>query len=238
MKVHFIIHEAYEGPGAFLTWADEHAYTVSYTRIYLQEALPDEVNTIDLLIVLGGPQCPATTSQECTYFNAAKEIGFIRDCIEAGKAVVGVCLGAQLIGEALDAPFEQSPHKEVGYFPIKLTEDGRQVDKFSHFNASELVGHWHNDMPGLSPTSKVLATSAGCPRQIIEYSNLVYGFQCHLEFTTESIKEIIEVSDDEFVEIEQHNYIQAPNSIIAQNSLAMNALLVEFMDKLMFSYTN
>ncbi len=54
----------------------------------------------------------------------------------------------------------------------------------------------------------------------------------------ESLKEIIEVSSDEFVDVEQHNYIQAPNRIITQNSLPMNALLVEFMDKLMLSYTD
>jgi len=236
MKVHFIIHETYEGPGAFLNWVNKHAYSVSYTKIYLHEVLPNDVKSIDLLIVLGGPQCPATTAKECHYFNAENEIMFIRDCIAAGKAVVGICLGAQLIGEALGADFEQSPHKEVGYFPIALTEDGRQADNMSHFDAVELVGHWHNDMPGLTPTSKVLAMSEGCPRQIVEYSKLVYGFQCHLEFTTESLTDLIEVSADEFVEIEQHNFIQAPEKILIQNTLSMNALLVEFMDKLMLSY--
>jgi GMP synthase (glutamine-hydrolysing) len=236
MQIHFIIHETYEGPGAFLSWANEHGYAVTYTRVYLQESLPKDIQAIDLLIVLGGPQCPATTLEECHYFSAEKEISFIRRCVEADKAVMGVCLGAQLIGEALGAKFEQSPHKEIGYFPIKLTELGRRHPSFSHFNAIETVGHWHNDMPGLTPTSRVLATSTGCPRQIIEYTPLVYGFQCHLEFTAESIAELITVSADEFETTDHHNFIQNPERLMANSSLSMNALLFEFMDKLMDSY--
>lgn len=93
-------------------------------------------------------------------------------------------------------------------------------------------------MPGLTLSSKVLATSAGCPRQIIEYSPLVYGFQCHLEFTSESLPDLIKMSEGDFETIEGHNYIQNPESIIANSSLAMNALLSEFMDKLLATSTD
>jgi len=237
MRVHFIIHEAYEGPGALLNWVKDNNHVMSSTRIYLNELLPSNIEFIDLLIVLGGPQCPGTTEQECHYFNVEKEVSLIRACIESEKVVFGVCLGAQLIGEALGAKFEKSPNKEIGYFPIKLTEFAGKHSKIAHFNSNEVVGHWHNDMPGLTPTSKVLATSEGCPRQIVEYSNLVYGFQCHLEFTPESVAELVSVSVDEFSDIDNHPYIQNPEYIIDSSSLHMNSLLFEFMDKLMIEYT-
>ncbi len=236
MKIHFIIHEAYEGPGAFKDWVKGRGYSMSSTKIYLGEPLPLDNKAIDILIILGGPQCPSTTQEECHYFNVNEEVAFIRDCIKSDKAIIGVCLGAQLIGEALDVIFEKSPHKEIGYFPIDLTLQGAKHAKFSHFSGSELVGHWHNDMPGLTETSKVLATSAGCPRQIVEYSNLVYGFQCHLEFTSESLTELIAVSIDEFNDFEKHNFLQNAEYILAQNSLRMNTLLFEFMDKLVDEY--
>lgn len=236
MKVHFIIHEAYEGPGAFLTWVKDWNYVASSSKVYLGESLPSDYKFIDILIVLGGPQCPETTEQACHYFRVNEEIAFIRGCIENGKAVIGVCLGAQLIGEALGAKFEKSPNKEIGYFPIELTDYGVENPKFTHFSSNEMVGHWHNDMPGLTWQSKVVARSVGCPRQIVEYSNLVYGFQCHLEFTSESITELIESSDDEFDDIDSHYYIQKPEYIIANSSLQMNLLLFEFMDKLVLAY--
>jgi len=237
MRVHFIIHEAYEGPGALLTWIKNQNYVMSSTNIYLNELLPSSIEFIDLLVVLGGPQCPDTTEQECHYFKVDREVAFIRDCIESRKAVLGVCLGAQLIGEALGTKFEKSPHKEVGYFPIALTKFARKHSKFAHFNSVELVGHWHNDMPGLTATSKVLARSQGCPRQIVEYSNLVYGFQCHLEFIPTSLTELVKMSADEFDDIDDHHYIQKPEDIIYRCTSHMNALLFEFMDKLMIEYT-
>jgi len=236
MKIHFIIHEAFEGPGAFLTWANERNYTVSSSKVYLEESLPIDSESIDILVVLGGPQCPDTKQEECHYFSAKEEVAFILSCIESNKAVVGVCLGAQLIGEALGARFEKSPYKEIGYFPIELTMHAAESQKFSHFKDCELVGHWHNDMPGLTQTSKVLATSEGCPRQIVEYSSRVYGFQCHLEFTLESITELIDVSIDEFNDIENQNYQQSPEYILAQSSVPMNSLLYKFMDKLVDEY--
>jgi len=122
------------------------------------------------------------------------------------------------------------------YFPIKLTKLDDEYSKFTHFNSHEVVGHWHNDMPGLTPRSKVIATSLGCPRQIVEYSNVVYGFQCHLEFTSESIAVLIEVSYEEFDDIDNHNYIQKPEYIIAISNLHMNLLLFKFMDKLAVEY--
>lgn len=232
MNVHFIIHEEFEGPGAFSTWVNDREYISTSTKMYLGESLPHSTRLIDILIILGGPQCPETTTEECVYFNALGEINFIQKCINEGKAIVGVCLGAQLIGEALGAKFEQSPEKEIGYFPIELSKSGKKNPKLIGFNPIEVVGHWHNDMPGVTATSKVLAHSAGCPRQIIEYSTKVYGFQCHLEFTAESISGLIQHAQSDFSDIRSNSFIQTPEHIAKCKSDHMNSLLYSFMDKL------
>jgi GMP synthase (glutamine-hydrolysing) len=236
MNIHFIVHEHYEGPGYFLEWATKHLYTVTTSRIYLNEALPEKISEIDCLIVLGGPQNPKTTKNECSYFDAVNEIRFISQCIERGKVVVGICLGAQLIGEAMGGKYESSPNKEIGYFPIKLNEIGLSHSKFKHFNSIETVGHWHNDMPGLTQKSRVLASSDGCQRQIVEYAKLVYGFQCHLEFTAQTLKILIENSETEFIHYKDHQYIQCPEKILAKKTTHMNFLMSGFMDALIHDY--
>lgn len=230
MHIHFIIHESYEGPGAFEEWVIRRGFKQSSTSLYKGDKLPSLIN-FDLLVVLGGPQDPNTTVDECDYFNAEEEINFIRRVIDTNKAVVGVCLGAQLVGESLRASFEKSPQPEVGYFPITMTQEGRAVDIFNHFQPSEVVGHWHNDMPGVLPTSKVLAYNGACPRQIVEYSDLVYGFQCHLEFTKESIIELIKHA----YEPEQAHtqpWVQTKTELLMMNTTHMNALLFQFLDRL------
>lgn len=237
MKIHFVVHESFEAPGAYETWVSERGYDVTYSRVYAHEPLPQFVENIDLLVVMGGPQSPSTTREECPYFDAAAERALIAKCVDAGKAVVGVCLGSQLIGEALGARYEHSPEKEIGKFPITLTLEGKSNDKFAHFGETLDVGHWHNDMPGLTENAKIIAYSEGCPRQIVEYSDLVYGFQCHMEFTPDVIELLIAASDRELATLTSHRFVQQPDALRVNNYGVMNQMLFGFLDHLAKAYT-
>jgi GMP synthase (glutamine-hydrolysing) len=131
-------------------------------HVFMPTSLPQSVEGIDLLVVFGGPQSPKTTTDECPHFNAAAERALISKCVTAGRAVVGICLGSQLVGEALGAKHDKSPEKEIGTFPIILTAEGKANDKFSDFGDTLDVGHWHNDMPGLTKDATIIAYSQGC----------------------------------------------------------------------------
>ncbi|AHB10609.1 type 1 glutamine amidotransferase [Zymomonas mobilis] len=235
MKIHFIIHEAFEAPGAFEIWAHKNNYQTSYSRVYQGDSLP-QPDKLDLLIILGGPQSPATTIEECPHFNAKAESRLIGDCIAAGKAVIGVCLGSQLIGGALDAPYTHSPATEIGKFPITITPEGKKNLKFTAFGDGLDVGHWHNDMPGLTAEATIIAYSEGCPRQIIEYTPLVYGFQCHMEFTAEVIELLIAASEAELKAMSDRPFVQSPDSLRQNNYDDMNRKLFSFLDKLTEAY--
>jgi GMP synthase (glutamine-hydrolysing) len=230
------MHESFEAPGAFEDWVKTRDYQASYSRVYQQDALPDSAESFDLLVVLGGPQDPATTQEQCPHFNALAERELISKAIEARRAVVGVCLGSQLIGEALGAAFKHSPEKEIGKFPINLTAQGLANPKFSHFGEILEVGHWHNDMPGLTETAKVIAYSEGCPRQIIEYGRLVYGFQCHMELTKEVVELLILASEAELLTLADRRFVQQPAALRANDYDEMNRKLFVFLDKLVVDY--
>jgi GMP synthase (glutamine-hydrolysing) len=236
MKVHFVIHEAFEAPGAYEDWVKSRGHSPSYSRVYANEALSDAVEDIDLLVVMGGPQDPSTTTEECPHFDAAAERALIATCINAGKAVVGVCLGSQLIGEALGASYSHSPEKEIGKYPIMLTEAGKGNSKFSHFGEVLSVGHWHNDMPGLTDKATIIAVSEGCPRQIIEFSDLVYGFQCHMEFTSDVVELLIAASEAELATLTDRRFVQQPEALRKNDWHEMNEKLFEFLDKLVAAY--
>jgi len=232
MLVHFIQHEVFEAPGAYLEWAKKRNHAVVFSKVHENPSLPERSENIDLLIVLGGPQNPGTTKEDCPHFDAEAEITMIRKCIDAGKPVVGVCLGAQLVGEALGAKFEHSPEREIGVFPIQLTKDGLEDEKTSHFGSVLPVGHWHSDMPGLTPQSRILATSPGCPRQIVAYSDLVYGFQCHMEFNPEVVELLIAEETDFLTNNTAHRFVQKPDEIRGFDYTEMNGKLFGFLDRL------
>jgi GMP synthase (glutamine-hydrolysing) len=232
MKIHIVIHESFEAPAAMELWAKNKGFEISYTRIYLGEIFPENVDGFDFLIVMGGPQSPATTLQEDPHFDYEKEVAFIKKAIDTDKYLMGVCLGAQMIGEALGAKFEHSPNREIGKFPITLTEDGKQDSNFSSFPEILAVGHWHGDMPGLTHDTKILAKSEGCPRQIVRYSPKIYGFQCHLEFTPEAIEGLIENSTKELEEYKDLPFIQNPETLRKNDYSEMNQFLYNFLDSL------
>lgn len=232
MHIHFIIHEHFEAPGAYEIWGKSRGCSLSYTRVYQGDPLPEELGHTDLLIIMGGPQSPATTREECPWFDAQAEKALISRAIEEGKTVIGVCLGSQLIGEALGAAFCHSPEKEIGKFPVRLTDAGKANPLFEGFGSVLNVGHWHNDMPGLTPQAKVLAYSEGCPRQIVQYSERVYGFQCHMELTPEVVELLIEHSQSDLRRAGEFRFVETAEKLRSHDYREMNQVLFSFLDKL------
>jgi GMP synthase (glutamine-hydrolysing) len=232
MHIHFIIHEHFEAPGAYEVWGKNRGCSMSYSRVYQGDPLPEDLQSTDLLIIMGGPQSPATALEECPWFDAQAEKALISRAIEAGKTVIGVCLGSQLIGEALGAAFCHSPEKEIGKFPVRLTEAGKANPLFEDFGHELNVGHWHNDMPGLTPQAKVLAYSEGCPRQIVQYGERIYGFQCHMELTPEVVELLIEHSQNDLRRAAEFRFVETAEKLRSHDYREMNQVLFSFLDKL------
>lgn len=232
MKIHFIVHEVFEAPGTYWEWAKNRSHELSVTKLYEGDCLPKDSSIYDMLIIMGGPQSPTTKLSECPYFDALAEISLIQEFIKADKLIIGVCLGAQLLGEAYGATVEHSPEKEIGNFPISLTESGRADECLKAFGKSLTVGHWHGDMPGVIETSEVLAVSQGCPRQIVKYSSKHYAFQCHLEFSKPLIEALLAEEVDYNEKAKSHLYLQEANAMLGYDYTEMNHVLEQFLDAL------
>lgn len=234
MRVHFVLHETFEVPGAYLKWAQERGHQVTMTKVYEREALPETVDEIDFLIVMGGPQSPDEDRTTFPYYDPQAEIELIQKAMKADRYIVGVCLGAQLLSVAYGAEYEHSPEREIGVFPLTITEAGLKDEHVEVLGQTINTGHWHGDMPGLTEDAVVLATSQGCPRQIIRFSPKHYAFQAHLEFDSEAVDLLIAADGEEV--LEEHSkkltYVQNPEAIRAYDYQEMNAKLYAFLDSL------
>lgn len=183
---------------------------------------------------MGGPQSPDEDKEHFPYYHPKEEIRLIRQAIEEDKYIVGVCLGAQLLSVAYGGQYEHSPEREIGVFPIRMTSQGLADKHLKHFGSELLVGHWHGDMPGLTDEAVILATSQGCPRQIVRFSPKHYAFQVHLEFDLEAI-DLLVAADSEERLIEQHqtlSFVQSPEELRGNDYSEMNAKLHNFLDSL------
>jgi len=141
------------------------------------DAQPD-VSTVDGLIVLGGPM---NCDQSDRYPHLKTEIESIRRMIESEKPVLGICLGAQLIARALGARVMPNKPKEIGWYELNPTADGRTDPLFSHFADSQMIFQWHGDKFDIPHGATHLATSPDCPNQAFRYHDNVYALQFHLE---------------------------------------------------------
>ena len=225
MNILCITHADFESPGVIETWANERGYKFTISRPYKGELLSLKSH-YDFLIVMGGPQSPLELDN-APYLE--DEIKLIQQAIEHNKLVIGFCLGAQLIGEALGAKTLRSPEKEVGVFPLSLTKEAENDPLMKEFPNSFPVMHWHNDMPGLTESSTLLGYSQGCPRQIVKYKNLVYGFQCHFEITLQGIKTMIKAVPGD---LKPSKFTQSAEELLQQDYDAINQTMFKILDRL------
>ena len=82
---------------------------------------------------MGGPQSPDENRQAFPYYDPKAEIALIQKAIDADIYIVGVCLGAQLLSVAYGGKYEHSPEREIGVFPINLTEAGLDDEHIKRF---------------------------------------------------------------------------------------------------------
>ncbi len=225
MRVHYILHADFEKLGVIDEWLVKNHCQVTGTHSYQQDVLSD-ASQFDLLIVMGGPQS-AVHIEDYPYLQ--KEVDLIQSAIQSNKAVLGICLGAQLIGIALGAKAEHSPHKEIGVFPVEQTSDAAQDPLFMHFPQQFAAMHWHGDMAGLPQGAVLLAKSAGCPHQAFRYGDRVYAFQYHMELTPNLVQKMVEHCREDLT---PDTYVQSPESLAQLNLTNTNNDMFRTLDYL------
>jgi GMP synthase-like glutamine amidotransferase len=199
---HYLQHVPFEGLGSIEAWLLANAFTITVTRLFLDET-PPEPDDIDLLIIMGGPM---SVHDEVEHPWLITEKACIRRCIDRQIPILGICLGAQLLAECLGGRVVTGMHQEIGWFPIRSTEAGQ-----AFFPKELLVFHWHGETIELPPQATLLANSEACHNQAFLFGDRILGLQCHLETTPEGALALVQNCGDELVE---GPFIQTAKQII------------------------
>ena len=206
MHIHYLQHVPFEDTGCIEQFLRDRDHKVTATRFFLAETLPAP-NAIDGLIILGGPM--SINDVEDHPWLAAEKT-FIGDVIDAGKWVLGICLGAQMIADVLGARVYKAGHKEIGWFDIYRSEEAAQVGSNDILPQSIKTFHWHGDTFDLPAGAILLATSKACQNQGFIFNKRVVGLQFHLEVTTQAIEAMISNGS---AELQNAPYIQTADEI-------------------------
>jgi GMP synthase-like glutamine amidotransferase len=206
MRIHCLIHMPFEELGSIEPALRAAGHVLSYSRLYASPELPPP-DAFDGLVAMGGPM---SVNDEGQFPWLVAEKRLIGDATRAGKSVLGICLGAQLIASSLGARVYPNDEREIGWFPVEgIAADGGAPYRFP---ASLLAFHWHGETFDLPLGAVRLARSEACENQAFLAGERILALQFHLETTPASARALVDNCRDELT---SGRYVQREDAILA-----------------------
>jgi GMP synthase-like glutamine amidotransferase len=179
-------HVSVEHPGIFREFLRADSIAWDAVELDAGEPIPD-LDRYDALLVFGGPM---DVWQEDAHPWLVPEKAAIRRWVrDLQKPFLGVCLGHQLLANALGGEVGKMAGQEVGLVNVALTEAGR-ADPLMHGLPDQLeVFQWHGaEVKRLPAGAVALVTNKLCRVQALRVGDCAYGVQYHVEIEDETVR--------------------------------------------------
>jgi len=206
MNISVFQHAISEGPGEIESWAHKRFHHVETRHLYRGDALP-LWSSFDLLVVMGG-EMNIYQYRDWPWLKPEREL--IEAALAAGKPVIGICLGSQLIADALGSRVTQNPEIELGWQPVTWTPEARAY--CPDIPAESTVLHWHGDTFELPEGATRLAASGVCAEQGYVIPGKCLGLQFHMEVDPKITADYVASQPD----WPNGAYVQSPEEVLAQ----------------------
>lgn len=206
-------HAPPEGPYGIAEALGRAGIGVRIVRADIGERIPADTSGVAGLVVMGGPM---SARHDDGFPTRRAELALVRDALDRGIPVLGVCLGAQLLAAAAGGRVVPGDGIEVGWAPIRLWEAAHTDPIFAGLPPQLTVLHWHGETYELPAGATHLASSSRYHQQAFRIGDSAWGMQFHLEVDVGAVGAFIEQFPDEAE--------QAPGGSDAMREMAAAAL--------------
>ena len=218
-------HSPTEGPGYFTTFLDRHGIPWQLVRIDAGDAVPETLNGISGLCLMGGPM---SVNDDLPWIPPV--LNLIRQAVAADVPVIGHCLGGQLMSKALGGSVSQNPDKEIGWADVRITDPEAARSWLGDTTQSMPAFHWHGETFSVPPGATRILESAWCTNQAFVLNDRHIGMQCHVEMTPELIASWCDNGAAEIAASDSPG-VQSPEAI-QSDMAARTARLHQLADKI------
>lgn len=184
MPVLAIQNDPIEGSGAIGAALDAEHLEAVVVKAFAGQSVPTSAAGLDALVVLGGR---ASAYSDVGFPSRVRQLALLRDALNRGIPVLGVCLGAQLLAVAGGGAAERGYVGEFGWGPVHLSAASGGDGLLQGLDSPLQVVQWHRDTFSLPPGAVRLASSSAYVNQAFSLGRAAWGFQFHIEFSDEDI---------------------------------------------------
>src|SRR5260370_4589094 len=142
-KVYVLQHHPAENLGAIAEAWESAALAWQYVRVFDGHPVPTDMKGAGGLIVMGGPEA---VYQLDRYPYLRAEMALIENALKAGRPVLGVCLGSQLLAAALGANVRRAAQKEIGWYPVWLRSEAKDYRLMRGLPVAFVASPSHSEM--------------------------------------------------------------------------------------------
>lgn len=186
--VTIIQHVEPEGPGAIADALQARGLERHLIRVHEGQPLPVSIHGMAGLVVLGGPMGVHDTHRHRHLRDAMR---LIEMALEARRPVLGVCLGSQMLAQALGSEVRAGARREIGWHTVTLSEEAPRDTLFSGVERTFDAFHWHGDIFDLPAGAVSLASSLATPCQAFRWREDAYGLLFHLEVDAAAVRRMV-----------------------------------------------